>query len=201
LSILGNGTSNIYIILSCDSDIINEINITEVTNGTKLININLTENVKVHKNTIEILRLIKLFDYNSKLNTIIKNNNRNEIKEFMKCNLEENFNLEFNFLDSYNSDELEEDIKLNIDNRITSLYVNLLNYLTKIRSYYSIKRSLNNLHNDDNVPNGLFREYTEFNHNLSSGEYTEIENVQSVLCPRSIKRNNRVLFAPSDDKW
>ena len=157
LSVLGNGTATINMILrsNCNDIILTEIRLIEVTTRTELINISLNKNIKVHKNTNEILKFIKLYDYSFLVKNIMLTNNRNKIKQFMKDNLEKNYNYEFNFLDSYNSKNLEEDIKMNIDHNIIIYYNNLINNLLTIRNMYYIKRSLNETYNN-NITNANF---------------------------------------------
>lgn len=142
LALVGNGTSTIYMIIRCNSELTNEIILTEITSGIELLNLSLETDVKVHKNTSEILKFIKLFDFSFLTKNIISKNDRKEMSKFMKDNLEECFNLEFNFLDSYNSDDLEEDIKVQLNNNILHYHNNLFNDLIKIRSKFELKRSL-----------------------------------------------------------
>ena len=150
LSILGNGTATIYMLLRSNNALTNKIKLMEVPTGTELLNISTNTNVKEHKNTSDILKLIKLIDYTLLLKNILSKNDRTEMKQFMKDNLEENFNWEFNFLENYNPDKLEEDIKLQIDNKMILYYQNMLHFLKTIRNIYSGKRSLDDLL--DNYP-------------------------------------------------
>ncbi len=154
LSISGNGTSTINMIIKSNNELLNEIKITEVTSGLELINMNINSNVKVHKNTNILLKLVKLREYNTVLTNLLQTNNKEEIKQYMKNNIEETFNWEFNFFESINFSELEEDIKSQVSNNIILLYDTIINHLVTIKKLFYNKRLL-----IDN--NNIQREFTE----------------------------------------
>ena len=140
LSIIGNGTSNIYVILSSNNCLPNEIKITDVTSENKLLNVTFNENIQEHKNTDIILKLIELCNYNLTLSKIINTDNKDAMKHIMHEKLHENFQWEFNFLNTYDLNNLEEDIKTIIDAKIRWLHNILLNYFAIIRSKFHINK-------------------------------------------------------------
>ena len=155
LSISGNGTSSINMIIKSNNELLNDIKIIEVTSGVELINLSINSNVKVHKNTNILLKLIKIREYNSILNNLLSRTNKEEIKQYMKTNIEETFNWEFNFYESINFSELEEDIKNQVTNNIILLYDTTLNHLLTMKSLFYNKRLITDCNG------GIHREATE----------------------------------------
>lgn len=134
LSISGNGQAEMTMIVKLN-DLTDRLIINEVISDTELINIELKG--KQHKNTNEMLQFIKLIDQTANLKKIIKKNDKNEMKKFMKDTMEETYNWEFNFLSSYDPNNLYENIKDIMNDKIMSLYSNLIDQFGLIRSIFT----------------------------------------------------------------
>jgi len=157
LSISGNGTSTIFILMKCTTEIESDLKITEIVTGKELLNINLSSNIKVHKNSGILLKLINLYNYDLRLENILKDD-ETKIKEFIKENLEEIFDIEFNFLDNYNEKDLEEDIRSSLNSSIMIIYNRIITNLENVRKIFTNKRKSDF---DDNI-NYVQREYSVF---------------------------------------
>jgi hypothetical protein len=184
LSISGNGTSTINILMKCNSELTTNLKVSEIVTGKELLNINLSTSIKVHKNSEILLKLISLYNYDSKLENILKEDS-NKIKEFIKENVNQNFDLEYNFLDNYDENDLEEDIKNPVHSSMIILYNRVIMSLDNIRKLFTNKRKPDIVDNHAYVQRG----YTV----LSTPGIQGI--VQSAPNPIKLRRSNEDLMS------
>jgi hypothetical protein len=149
---------------------LDNLRLIEITNGTELLNIKLNNEIAVHINNKELLMGIRLFDYNCKLHNLLATNDKDKIKKFMKEYINANYYWEFNFMESYDSDKLEEDIKVGISLMLEHGYNRLLSNINTARKLFtSNKRKLNNVSELDRL-----LDEAPILYNVYSGEYIEL---------------------------
>ena len=134
LSISGNDTSTIYILL-CNNIMLNKIKLIDVTMGTELLNID-TNIYEQHANGELLLLFINLIEYCAEIKKLLKCNNKKEIALFMEKHMKKNHYWEITFWDFYKLQVIEEDIKPYIDCYINVYYVKLINQLSSIRAMF-----------------------------------------------------------------
>lgn len=143
LSISGNGTSTMYMLLLGNNIMLNKIKIIDVTMNNELLNIDTTI-YEEHPNTELLLLFINLIEYHTEIKKLLKHNIKKDIALFMEKNVKKNHYWEITFCDFYKLQVIEEDIKPYIDCHINVYYIKLINQLSSIRKMFYYNKTYDN---------------------------------------------------------
>jgi len=192
LSISGNCSSSIGMIMKRTSESITNLKLADINLGTQICEFVLDDesNYPIHLDAINLSKYLELIEYNKTVSQLVFDLNTNpeskvKIKEYMKSNSEYISSIEY---DDFNDFAIKEDYFNNVINeKICYLISSIKSYFTNIRSSFVIVNPLDNSKKKFNqIP-------TQFQ--IAHGFVKELENDLDYVLPCSIANRQSSISA------